>query len=530
MPAAASEYGTNTETASKSRPAKRLNGLTVEQAAQALHQAGLRQNPIAFAEHMGFKPAAHHRLILTTLKALLDDELDVLLIAAPPGSAKSTYVTIVGTLWAMARDPRIDLLLLGATASLAERFSRRARNHMLEPKWSYAAKGNVTLADDSQAVADFSTSAGGSVRAFGTGANILGNRADLAIIDDAVTSYEQAMSETQLEKVAEWLKSDVLSRLKPTGKIVAIQQRMAYSDAFGFLDRHFAASPSTRVRRIVLRMEAEDDDPLGREPGEPLWSEWYTPEFVERQKLDTLRWSTMWQQRPVVGLDEWAPATALIIDERPPPEHTCAMYGVSDFATGSGKVGDYTVHAALAVTMDRDGRRHIHVVDLFRRRVDPREGVDAMLHIAMKWKVHHWLIDDDLFAKTLNSFISERMARASYRFRVERISMGGRDKESRAAGLRAMLLDGRVHALRAPWLPALQSEISSFPVAQGPGVDDQIDALGLLPRFISKTNVIAPIAPKLVTVHMPDGTPVDVPEDTAASIVVPWTNHQSRRL
>lgn len=491
-------------------------GLTPQQAAQVIHQVGLRMNPLAFAEHMGFKPARHHRMILAAVKALFDDAYDVLLIAAPPGSAKSTYASIVAPAWALARDPRSDVLLLGATASLAQRFSRRVRNLLLDPKWTYAAKGNVTLAEDSQAVDDFSTSAGGSLRAFGSGASILGNRADLAIIDDAVVSFEQALSETQLEKLGEWLKSDVISRLKPTGKVLCIQQRMAHNDAFGFLERHYERSPATRVLKLVLRMEAEHEDPLGREPGEILWPEWFTPKHVEQAKLDALRWSTMNQQRPVVGIDEWCPPTALVIDDAPPPEEVRAMYGTSDFATGSGKVGDFTVHAALAVTMATDGRRHIHICDLYRKRTDPREGVDVMMYMARKWRIRHWLIDDDLFAKTLKGFFEERMVRSDFRFRIEPISMGGKDKPTRATALRAMLLDGTVHAVRGPWLPALQAELSAFPVAQGPGVDDQIDALGLLPRLISRTSTNVPIAPVMETLYLcyPDGgsTPIELPQ------------------
>jgi predicted phage terminase large subunit-like protein len=482
--------------------------IRAEQAAQVIHQVGLRSNPIAFARHLGFEPAAHHELLLRAVKQLADDEIDVLLIAAPPGSAKSTYGSVVTPAWLLARDPRADVLLLGATATLVERFSRRVRNLLREPKWSYAAKGNVTLADDSSAVSDFATSAGGGLRAFGVGASILGNRADLAIIDDAVASFEVAMSNTQLEKLAEWLKSDVISRLKPRGKIIAIQQRMAHGDAFGFLDRYFERS-NLRIKRIVLKLLAEegDDDPLGRSPGEPLWPEWFNEQHIERAMLDPLRFSIMCQQRPVVGINEWASPDLLRIEELEPDPSLSVVYGVSDFATGAGAVGDYTCHAAIAITQDASGRKHMTVIDLFRRRLPPNEGIDAMISMVRRHGIRHWLIDDDFFAKTMRSFINERVRTSEERFTLLALPMNGQNKETRASALRAMLHEGLVHALNRPWVTALQEEIGLFPLGgDAAGVDDQIDAIGLLPRYLSKASVPVPDTSDYVEFVFPDGT------------------------
>ena len=46
-----------------------------------------------WSRHCGFEPAAHHQLIISELEALERDEFDRLAVSAPPGSAKTTYVS-----------------------------------------------------------------------------------------------------------------------------------------------------------------------------------------------------------------------------------------------------------------------------------------------------------------------------------------------------------------------------------------------------------------------------------------------------
>ena len=54
----------------------------------------IKKSMVAWARYRGFDPAAHHRLICEEVQAFLfDPELDVLLLHAPPGSAKSTYIS-----------------------------------------------------------------------------------------------------------------------------------------------------------------------------------------------------------------------------------------------------------------------------------------------------------------------------------------------------------------------------------------------------------------------------------------------------
>ena len=64
----------------------------------------LMRSMTVWAQENGFEPARHHALLINKLEALAHGDLRVprLAIFMPPGSAKSTYASILFPPWAMA--------------------------------------------------------------------------------------------------------------------------------------------------------------------------------------------------------------------------------------------------------------------------------------------------------------------------------------------------------------------------------------------------------------------------------------------
>jgi hypothetical protein len=63
-----------------------------------------------WARHKGFEPAKHHLLIINEIESFLASDEEVLLLFAPPGSAKSTYVSILLPSWYLASHPTHSIL------------------------------------------------------------------------------------------------------------------------------------------------------------------------------------------------------------------------------------------------------------------------------------------------------------------------------------------------------------------------------------------------------------------------------------
>ena len=99
------------------------------------------------------------------------------------------------------------------------------------------------------------------------------------------------------ERVWEWLSADLLTRLKPGAKIVLVMTRWHEDDLGGRLLAEMDAG-GRGGKCCALPMEAEQHDPLGRAPGEPLWPEWFTDDMRAEAKRDPRTWSALYQQRP----------------------------------------------------------------------------------------------------------------------------------------------------------------------------------------------------------------------------------------
>jgi hypothetical protein len=71
----------------------------------------------------------------------------------------------------------------------------------------------------------------------GSGGAVVGRRADLIIADDLLRGREEAYSESARNKLFDWYASDLLTRLKPGGRIVLISTIWHEDDLFSRLAR-----------------------------------------------------------------------------------------------------------------------------------------------------------------------------------------------------------------------------------------------------------------------------------------------------
>ena len=116
-----------------------------------------------------------------------------LMVNMPPGSAKSTYGSVLFPAWAFAQRDGFDIIGASNTGRMAEGFSRKAM--------AVAADHQKTLGYGltRDTAEEWTTTNRGHYRAAGVGGSIAGERADLAIIDDPTRSRADAESLTVRE-------------------------------------------------------------------------------------------------------------------------------------------------------------------------------------------------------------------------------------------------------------------------------------------------------------------------------------------
>jgi predicted phage terminase large subunit-like protein len=412
-------------------------------------------------------------LVIEALEALTRGELDRLAIFMPPGSAKSTYTSILFPPWYLARYPDHAVIAASHTAELAEKWGRKVRNLVA----AYPRVLGVGLADDSQAAGRWETDRGGEYNAFGVGGSVTGRRGDLIVIDDPVRSREDAESELIREKTWDWYKSDLYTRLKPGGRIVLIQTRWHEDDLAGRLLAEMAAG-GDHWEVISLPALAEADDPLGRKPGEPLWPEWESLEELERKRraVGPRDWTALYQQRPAPEEGDYFQLSWLRPYDKPPPRDTLRIYGGSDYAvTADG--GDYTVH--VVVGLDPEGR--MYLLDLWRAQTASDQWVEAFCDLVSYWRPIAWAEEHVQITAGIGPFLERRMRERKAYVARQQFPVRG-DKAQRAQSIRGrMALEGLYVPVNAPWYADFRAELLSFPAGK---YDDQVDALGLVGQLL----------------------------------------------
>lgn len=429
-------------------------------------------------------PALHHMVICQHIDELLLDKYDDLIINTPPGSAKSTYASIALPSYYLSKFPKNTILTASHGFDLAERWGKKVRAVITSK--AFAQAFDVKLSQDTRAAAQWATTDGGEFFGVGVGGGVLGRRSDLCVIDDPVSGWEEANSLTRLQKIHDWFETDLMSRMKPGGKIVLICQRLARNDLAGYMmDRH-KKNPTRRLKVLSLEMECtSDDDPLGRSIGDRLWPEWYTEQMVADYKRDDFIWRTMYQQEPPADDGAWVGPDDLKFRATPPLRNGSIYYGASDIAL-SVNTGDYTAHGIIEVQSDGSW----DIVEMVRDRVDPAQSAKDLVALAKKYRPVEWLIDDDNASKVFGHLVQTEARAQRVPVNWKPMPMRGQDKETRAASLRGMYKRGLIYmAANAPFAKWLTKELIGFPNLTGQGVDDGIDTLSLLGRRLSAISI-----------------------------------------
>lgn len=210
------------------------------------------------------KMAMHHRLMAEALDSVERGETKKLALMLPPGSAKSTYASVLFAEYFLGRNPQLSVIAASHTAELAERFCRRVRNAFADDEHQLLFNNGV--AGDSSAAGRWETSQGGEYYSAGVGGSVTGRRCDLLILDDFVRSREDADSERIREKTWEWYVNDMTTRMKPGSRTVIACTRWHEDDLLGrILDRE-----RDDWKVIKIPMMAGEKDILGRKEGERL--------------------------------------------------------------------------------------------------------------------------------------------------------------------------------------------------------------------------------------------------------------------
>lgn len=434
------------------------------------------------------EPAEHHSLINTTLEKIARKEVcpvtgfkyERVMIFMPPGSAKSTYGSVTFPTWYMGNNPNKNIITTSYASGLAKKFGRKCRT--ITSSKQYREVFDTSLRRDNRAVDDWALENGSTFMAGGILSGITGNRADGLVIDDPVKGREDADSATIREKTWEAYLNDLRTRLKPNGWQLIIQTRWHEDDLSGrILPKNWDGESGWVESRqgepwFVICLQAEctrEDDPMGREIGEWLWTDWFTPEHWQREKRvqGSRNWDALYQQIP-------KPTEGALIKKNwiqrygePPTEFMRVVFSL-DTAYKEDQINDPSV---LTIWGEKEyGKYLLHV---WRDRVEYPALKRILANYYMTWKPTAVLIEDKSSGQSLiqecrDGIMLKQFPKAIH-IPVVAIEPEG-NKLDRAVRVSSQFEAGTVYLPEvAPWLLDFESELFGFPIATN---DDQVDS------------------------------------------------------
>lgn len=398
-----------------------------------------------------------------------------LMVFIPPRHGKSYLCSRLFPAWYLINNPDKRIILCSYGASLAQNFSRRAREIVREyGPWL----GGISLADDSKAADQWNIKRHeGGLIAAGVGGPITGHGGDIVLVDDVIKNIAEANSQTYREAIWEWYQSTLRTRLEPGAGLGIIMTRWHHDDLAG---RILKEMESGGEHWEVLRLPAlaEKDDPLGRVPGEVLWAERYGGDDLESLKttMGSFLFSAIYQQSPRRSegnmfqrgwfryFKEEGDFYVLL---KPGGEHRvkkadCRVFQTVDPAATEKETSDYFACGTWIVTPESD----LLLLDMFRERLETPKHKLLLKTMYERYLPSFQGVEDKIFGLSL---LQEA--------RLEGLPVvplkADTDKVSRAYPIAARYEAGTVyHRVGAPWLRVYEDELEDFPRGEH---DDMVD-------------------------------------------------------
>ena len=207
-------------------------------------------------------------------------------VSMPPGHAK-TLTVLHGLAWWMQYHGGDTNAYLTYNEHKALSESRKCR--------TLAYSSGVSFGE-ADALSEWETADGGRFIAAGAAAGIMGRRVSgWCVYDDPYKSRQDADSDAFNEQIWSTLTEGVVPRMEG-GSLLVMMQRWNPDDMVGRL------VDEKGFEYVNLAALAEEDDPLGRAPGEALWSDnpLYTTAELEKIRAIIGEWSfaALYQGRP----------------------------------------------------------------------------------------------------------------------------------------------------------------------------------------------------------------------------------------
>ena len=418
----------------------------------------------------GYMHNWHLDLIADRLEAARRGDIKRLIVNVPPRSLKSILASVALPAFWLGHAPSAQILCASYGQDLADKLSLDCRQ-VLASDW-YKAIFATRLSRTRNAAQEFTTTANGSRMATSVGGVVTGRGAELIIIDDPLKP-DDAVSDTQRQKVNDWFDGTLFSRLnsKETGIIIVIMQRLHTDDLVGHLMErggweHLVLPAIAEELETFTYQTLAGPETHVRSPGDLLHPGREPRAILEelRRNLGEASFAGQYQQAPYPAGGAMVKESWLMVYE---PQKRPARFDQIvmswDTANKASELADYSV-----CTVWGHKRPYVYLLEVVRKRLNYPELKQVTHELKARWNPTKILIEDKASGTQLIQELQREGMNA-----VQGVKPEG-DKVMRMNAQTGAFEQGLVYLpAQAPWLEDYRKELVSFPQSK---YDDQVDS------------------------------------------------------
>lgn len=386
--------------------------------------------------------------------------------------------------WVLGNYPNWEIIATSYAASLALKFSRRARALVRSPFYQ-SVFPEIKLNPDAQSAENWLIDQrDGGYMAAGVQGPITGSGFHIGLVDDPTKNREDAESQTIRENIKDWYRSTFYTRQAPGAGIILIMTRWHNDDLAGWLLDEMNKGLGDDWYRLNYPAIATEEERY-RKKGDPLHVERYPLPVLEviKKAVGPAEWEALYQQNPTAasGLLFTRDMIKLYRDAERPAMDELTFYTAWDLAIGQNQSNDWTV----GITVGVDKQDRIWVVDMQRGRWDSYDIVEKILDTFETWKPLHVGLEKGQISLAIGPHLEKRIAeRGVYEFPYDEQHMlkpGRQDKVARSASIRGRMRLGKVlFPESAPWLQTLINELLQFDKGVNDDIVDSLSWVGIM--------------------------------------------------
>ncbi len=409
-----------------------------------------------------------------------------LIVNIPAQHGKSWLCSHYFPAWLLLLFPHMRIML----ASFQEGYSATFGAKVREVIQRFGADLGINLKSDTKAKNEWRIDGfGGGMVCKGRHGAIIGRPADLLLLDDICKDHAEAMSAAISESTWDWYITSAYPRLSRGAPIVIVNTRWHKRDLCG---RILEKSKQTKEQWQVLKFTgiAEENDILGRKPGEALWPDLHplAELLISRENMGRW-WSACCQQNPEdeMGANfrprKWPlyadTGDAYVIEEAGQPRQIVLKIDMMIFVTvdWAWSVKSSADHTAIGVFgLTPDGK--LLILEMKDHRYRPEELAPALAAVC---RLHR---PATVAVETGHPTLSTGYRKYPEIPEIRWINPESKDKLFRALNAIVMAENGRIllPKVSQPWQERYIVQMSGF-TGMNDDEDDMVDATSMAAKL-----------------------------------------------